>query len=218
MQTNQDAAKDRIARPLVTNAIKNQYHASLAMLVHAIELCPHEFWVRSDGANPFWRIAYHALFYTDLYLREDDTSFTPRAFHQTGLQDLDDIPATPDLQELLELPTRPPQTGIPFSKAQLLEYAHWCDGMIDGWVDACDLGSPVSGFRWHMPPRSKLEHHVMEIRHLQHHAAQLSGLVHVANGAHVEWVGANPPRTSRRTHISADGLAPLTPLSVDAGS
>lgn len=192
MQISQDVTDDRVAGTLVRTAIKNQYHASLAMLLRTIELCPDELWVKSDGGNPFWRIAYHALYYTDLYLRQDDSSFTPQAFHQTGLQDLDDVPAPPELQELLELPTRPPQTGIAYSKRQLLEYAEWCDAMIDEWLDACDLESPDSGFRWHSPRRSKLEHHVMEIRHLQHHAAQLAALVHAVTGAHIEWVGANP--------------------------
>ena len=41
--------------------------AALAMLRQAIGRCPDTAWHRDRGYRPLWRIAYHALFFTDLY-------------------------------------------------------------------------------------------------------------------------------------------------------
>src|SRR5437016_11355850 len=49
--------------------LKSQYHASLAMLRDTIERCPDALWTSGDYLNPFWRIAYHALYYTHFYLQ-----------------------------------------------------------------------------------------------------------------------------------------------------
>ena len=97
------------------SALKSQYHGVLAMLRQAIERCSDELWANSEYANPFWRIAYHTLYYTHLYLQPNEASFRPWEHHQTGLQDMDDIPSSPDIQDLIELPHRPPQTGEPVS-------------------------------------------------------------------------------------------------------
>ncbi|MHC4470712.1 MAG: hypothetical protein ACYS99_07085 [Planctomycetota bacterium] len=52
--------------------VKSQYHAALAALREAIELCPDPVWLDSAHHNPYWQIAYHTLFYTHLYLMPDE--------------------------------------------------------------------------------------------------------------------------------------------------
>lgn len=175
---------------ILRSALKSQYHAALAMLRQAIELCPDEEWADGRDAVPFWRVAYHALYYSHLYLQPDESSFTPWEHHQTGLQDLDDVPGPPHLLEVLELRHRPPQTGVPYTKAQVMAYWGVCDGTVDEAIDAFDTASPETGFSWHDPPRSKVQHHIEAIRHIQHHAAQLASRVHAASGASVEWIGS----------------------------
>ena len=70
--------------------LKSQYHACLAMLRDTIERCPDELWTSRDYRNPFWRIAYHVLYYTDFYLQPNADSFRPWDHHQTGIQFMDD--------------------------------------------------------------------------------------------------------------------------------
>ena len=118
------------------SALKSQYHAALAMLHGAIERCPGGLWSSEEYLNQFWRIAYHALYYTHLYMQPSADVFTPWQHHQTGIQHMDDIPAPPEIEDLTELPHRPPQTGEPYTKAQLLEYLSICDQMV--------YGSPLS--------------------------------------------------------------------------
>jgi len=171
---------------LLRAVLKSQYHAALAMLRLAIERCPDGLWASPDYTNPFWRIAYHALYYSHLYIQPGLTYFRPWEHHQTGLQFMDDVQAPPEIQELTELPHRPPQTGKPYSKTEVLEYWRVCDRMVDESVDALDLTSPESGFSWYK--LSKAEHQIISIRHIQHHAAQLVDRVRAATGAGIDWV------------------------------
>ena len=64
-------------------ALKSQYHAALKTLRLAIEACPDAKWNDpADGLAPFWRVAYHTLFFTHFYLQKDEASFQPWALHQ----------------------------------------------------------------------------------------------------------------------------------------
>jgi hypothetical protein len=48
----------------IRSALKFQYHAALKTLREAIEKCPDAMWNDpAGGAVPFWRVAYHALFF-----------------------------------------------------------------------------------------------------------------------------------------------------------
>lgn len=168
--------------------LTSQYHAALAMLRQSIELCPDELWSDTAHTNQFWRIAYHVLYYTHLYIQPTVFTFTPWEHHQTGLQYMDDIKAPPEIEELVELPDRPAQTGVPYTKAELLTYWDICEGMIDASVDELNLLDPESGFSWYK--LSKLEHQIISLRHIQHHTAQLMDRVRAATGSGIDWVGA----------------------------
>lgn len=179
------STQDRLA-PL----LKNQYHAALGMLKLGIERCPEDLWVDATPTNPYWRIAYHALYFTHLYLQSRLEDFRPWEHHQTGMHDLDDVPAPDEDIDWFELPHRPPQTG-PYTKEQILAYWRLCDESVDRSVDALDLESEESGFHWY--PVGKLEHQLINLRHLQHHAAQLGDrLRNATSNVGVEWYGRWP--------------------------
>ena len=57
--------------------IRSQYQASLEMLAQAIFKCPQSLWADPQDKNQFWHIAYHALFYTHLYLQASEEEFPP---------------------------------------------------------------------------------------------------------------------------------------------
>ncbi len=181
------SANNTIAMEAIRSALKSQYHATLAMLRTAIRRCPDDLWTRSDGhTNPFWRIAYHTLFYTHLYLQPNNWVFHPWEHHQRGIQHMD----------------RPLRTRRPYIKAEVLTYWSICESLVDDAVDALDLNNPQSGFSWYKIP--KMEHQIVNIRHIQYHEAQLADRLRVATGAGVGWAdarrarGANPfghPRT-----------------------
>jgi hypothetical protein len=64
-----------------------------------------------------------------------------------------------------------------------------CDGMVDWAVEALNLTSAECGFGWYQMP--KLEHQIMNIRHVQHHAAYLAARLRAggATGGGA-WVGS----------------------------
>jgi hypothetical protein len=161
--------------------LKSQYHAALAMLRHAVELCPEEAWAGAGHVNAPWQIAYHTLFFAHEYSQPSQEAARPWEHHQADNQYPDAIPGPPDPTSKLPLLPRP------YTKAEVLAYWDFCDGRMDQWIDALDLSSPKSGFHYKM---SKLEHQILNIRHIQHGAAQLADRVRAAADLGVDWVGA----------------------------
>lgn len=168
--------------------LKSQYHASLAMLRDAIEQCPDEVWLNQAHTNAFWQIAYHVLFYTHLYLHDDEASFRPWAQHQRHVQYPSGVPGRQDVDPSL------PRLPDPYSKAQVLELWNICDASVDEAVDRIDVNREDSGFWWYK--MSKLEHQLVNIRHIQHHTAQLMDRLRASANLGIRWVGARGPRAS----------------------
>jgi hypothetical protein len=162
--------------------LKSQYHAALAMLRQAVELCPDEAWASNEHVNSVWQIAYHTLFFAHLYMQPNEDTFRPWEHHQSEAQYPDGIagPADPDSS----LPLLP----SPYTKAQVLAYWRVCDQMVDETINGLDLVSPQSGFSWYKV--SKLEHQMVNVRHIQHGAAQIADRVRSATGNGIDWVGA----------------------------
>src|SRR4029077_13515438 len=59
------------------SAIRQQFHAAIDMLGNAIEACPNSVW-SSQAPRAFWHLAFHTLFFLDLYLSEcEESQFHP---------------------------------------------------------------------------------------------------------------------------------------------
>ena len=140
----------------IRSALKSQYHAALAMLREAIETCPDPIWVSGNPPRQFWRLAYHTLFFTHLYLEVHMDDFQAWSKHR------DEVESDQE-RELLE-PT-------PYSRAEILEYFAIVDGRVDSQIDKIDLNSQETGIPWYKMP--KLDHVILNLRHVQEHAGQL---------------------------------------------
>jgi hypothetical protein len=178
---------DTLPKSAFTDSLKNQYHANLAMLREAIERCPDELWFDARPTNAFWQIAYHVLFFTHFYLARDAASFVPWAEHQSGTQNDDGIPGPPDPRSPL------PLIPQPYTRDQALRYWAIVDALVDRSVDVMDLHRDETGFHYRM---SKLEHQLVNLRHLSHHAAQLADRLRQANGHGVKWMGGSRPASA----------------------
>lgn len=164
----------------VRGVLKGQYHAALAMLRQAIERCPEELWTAGGHPSAFWQIAYHTLFFTHLYLQPEEKAFVGWEQAREEYQFLEALPWPPN---------RPPKLGEPYPQAEVLEYWRACDAMIDAGVDRLDLEAADCGFWWYKMP--KLDHQLMNIRHIQHHVGQLDDRLRLV-GAEIEWMGGKP--------------------------
>ncbi len=85
-------------------------------------------------------------------------------------------------------PETRPAHAEPYSQAQLLAYWKIVDDAIDSRVDAMDLDAETSGFDWYKIP--KLEHQLVNLRHIQAHVGQMSELL-MAQGIDTDWVGSD---------------------------
>ena len=158
--------------------LKSQYRASLDMLKQTINYCPENLWTDAAYPNPFWHVAYHALFFLHMYLQPDSDSFRPWSKHRKDYEFMGPVPWPPHNQ---------PNIEEPYTKGQLMEYLHLCEEMVDDAVEKLDLDAQECGFWWYK--MSKFEHQFVNIRHTQHHAAQLMDRLRQVAGVGVDWIG-----------------------------
>lgn len=156
------------------NVIRSQYYASLSMLEEAVTKCPDALWDAAETANRFWLVAYHALFYTHLYLQPSLDDFKPWAKHRERYHDMGHVSAAQAGTEI-----------VAYSKAEVLEYLAFCRTVVDARVAELDL-EQASGFHW--LPFDKLELQLYNIRHLQHHTGELAERLG-GRGVEIGWVG-----------------------------
>lgn len=154
-------------------ALAAQYRAGLWMLRQSIERCPDDLWASGEHPRTFWRIAYHAIFYTHLYLAPSNDTFTPWEKHQSQARILWD-----DDEEGL------PPREVTYSQTELMEYADFVSRHVDEFLLQLDLDAPHCGFSWYKV--SKLEHQFVNLRHLGIHIGQLQELLY-ARGIDLDW-------------------------------
>jgi hypothetical protein len=150
----------------------SQYRAALEMLKQTIIHCPEALWNTRDTAPPFWQIAYHAIFYTHLYIQDSQQTFTPWSKHREEYQFSDQMP-----QPVHQAP----------DKAIVLEYLAFCEQQVLEKVTGTNLEA-ASGFDW--LPFRKLELHLYTIRHIQQHVGELMERLGSRAGIKIDWIGS----------------------------
>ncbi len=161
----------------VTQVILSQYEAALSTLGWCIDSCPDEAFNAPVIELAFCQTAFHALFYCDYYLGEDEATFKSQAFH------VEHADVFRDYEELEYRKQR-----HLYERAFLLTYLEHCvEKARVSLANATEesLSAPC-GFE--RRPFSRLELHVVSIRHVQHHAAQLGMRLRVGHGVEMPWV------------------------------
>lgn len=157
-----------------------QFGAAIDMLNDAIELCPDHLWTvalweDTDDTRygQFWFVAYHTLFWLDLFLTGSREGFVPPAPFIRG-----------------SLPEQP------YTKEQILVYLGVCRTKCQATIEALteDKAHQRCVFEWMQP--GFLELQLYSMRHVQEHAGQLSlvlgqhgvlGLDWIANARGQDW-------------------------------
>ena len=152
------------------------YSPALAMLNNCINLCPDEFWADDNKGTPFWRIAYHTLFYTDFYLSDGPQNFRPWENHLATYNALGEF--TPDGQKVI--------ITTVYVKEQLKAYLTQLTEALPNRINEETLTSPC-GFAW--VRKSNLGLHLYIIRHIQHHTGQLVERLHGYGIKGIAWLG-----------------------------
>ena len=166
--------------------IWQQFGAAIAMLDNALRACPDSLWqepVWQDPSVParraeFWYVAYHALFWLDLYLFGSEEGFAPPAPFSLVEQDDANGPLPDRVYFRDEL------------RAYLASLRQHCRTTIETLTDE-RARQPVS-FDWMREGEvvTYAELQLYSMRHVQEHAAQLSLLLgrHGVSGDAIDWV------------------------------
>jgi len=162
--------------------IWQQFGAAIDMLDDALRACPDDLWnvrVWGDPYAEFWNIAYHALFWLDLYLSGSADGFVPPA--PFTLDELDPAGQLPDR---------------PYTKGELQAYLghgrQKCQATIEAMTDET-ARQPV---RISSGEVSFAELLLYTMRHVQEHAAQLNLILGQKVGSSPGWVAR--AKNSRR--------------------
>jgi hypothetical protein len=141
----------------------SQYEAALSMLNQCVAACPAEHWDAKIGNGPFRWVVYHTLFFTDLYLTTSNEEFELRDLHRRVGDERED------------------RACLGLEHVEALEYATVCRAKIPVTlsIETPELLAGPSGFSWY--PISRGELHLVNIRHIQHHAGQLSAFLRKVN-------------------------------------
>jgi hypothetical protein len=165
----------------IRQALKEQYRAGLAMLADCVEKCTDELWFSGQHPRTFWRIAFHAAFFTHLYLGQTEAAFEPWPARKEDIHPgLWESPAEVEPYEL-------PAEAETYSKSEMLTYIQFISELIESTVSHLDLDAEETGFSWYKN-MTKLSHQLLNLRHLQGHVGQLSEIL-MAKHIDIDWVG-----------------------------
>jgi len=159
--------------------IWQQFGASIDMLENALRTCPDELWssqmwedrTMPPGFSEFWYVAYHTLFWLDLYLSGSVEGFNP--------------PAPFTLDELDPAGLLPERV---YTRNELLSYLEHnrtkCRATIEALTDERVQQRCV--FAWGEVSFGELL--LDNMRHVQEHSAQLSMFLGQQKGSNARWV------------------------------
>ena len=157
----------------------HQFGAAIDDLDNALRACPDELWRVRLWEHPeerpefsqFWYLAYHALFWLDLYLTGAEEGFVP-----------------PAPFELIEQDEDGPVPARPYTKEELLAYLDGCRRRCQATIEATSDEAAERRCRFGWGEVSFAELLLYNMRHVAGHAAQLNLLLGQKTGSAPDWV------------------------------
>ncbi len=159
--------------------LTRQFEASLCMLHLCVARCPDASWNQPVANLKFCQAAFHAVFFTDLYLQPSDDvgAFKQQPFH------VEHSGVFGDYEELEDRPQ-----VLLYEKPFVANYLQRVRAKAQETIarESANVLKGPSGFAWRKCTRAEL--HCYNIRHVQHHAAQLSLRLRLDANVHIPWV------------------------------
>ena len=151
--------------------IWQQFGAAIDMLENSMAACPDTLWGDRAQRPEFWYVAFHTLFYLDLYLSDSDKGFAP--------------PAPFTLDEMDERGLMPDRV---YTKEELQKYLEHgrekCRTTIVSLTE--ERANRRCGFHW--LDISVAEVLLYNMRHVQHHTGQLNLILRQKIDSAPRWV------------------------------
>lgn len=153
-----------------------QFGAAIQMLENAIRLCPEDLWKDRSRYHKLWHMAFHTLFWLDLYLSGEMEGFKPP--EPFGLEELDPKGVLPDRV---------------YTKDEMLGYLDHCQVKGRSVIDRLDEESETRPFKFPRCDMPFAELLLYNLRHVQHHTAQINLLLRQEIHDAPRWVGRVDP-------------------------
>ena len=166
----------------VRQLLVNQYEAALSTLCLCIRECPEDAWDVKIGNGPFQWVAFHTLFFTDLYLSGDEQTFRSQQFHKDHVEHFGNY---------IELQNVTPVTV--FERQFINQYLEHCLKLVKEVMAKETEQTLAESCGFGRKQLSRAELHLYNIRHVQHHAAHLSLRLRLDYGIDIPWVGSGRP-------------------------
>lgn len=158
-----------------------QFGAAIDMLGETIHDCPADLWEAplwddqpdqwvAAGFSKFWYLAYHTLFWLDLYLTGAEQGFAPpEPFALVEMDAGESLPRT-------------------YTREELLGYLDICRRRCQQTISAmtAEQANRLCRFSWAELPFAELQ--LYNLRHVQEHGAQLRMFLGQRAGTPVGWV------------------------------
>lgn len=151
-----------------------QFGAAIDMLQNAIAACPDALWGDRSRRPEFWYVAYHTLFFLDLYSHGTVDGFRP--------------PEPFTLDEMDPAGVLPPRV---YTKDELLAYLRHGREKARAEVEALteETAARPCGIPWLELSEGELV--LDNLRHVQHHAAQLNLILRQETDSAPRWVSTS---------------------------
>jgi len=156
--------------------LASQYEIALTMLKGVIDEIDDHLWSDSSGSkDAAWHIAYHAVFYANIYCSPSEEAISSWDKECRDHQILGPTPWPPHDRFV---------PSEPYSKSEIIEFVNFVLDAIPDYLEQLD---PEQACWPHWYKQNQLEFHLNNLRHIQHHTAQL---IERNNGSSVGWIGA----------------------------
>jgi hypothetical protein len=160
----------------IRKTIELQYEKAGSILTNTIERYDDELWMAADGYSyPAWRVAYHAVYFTNIYCSPTEESISAWPHERENYQILGRTPWPP--YELVV-------ATEPYSRAEIGEYLCFVLEAVPGYLEGIEPEADCWPF-WY--DENQLEFHFNNLRHLQHHTAELIERHDIATGFSYPW-------------------------------
>jgi len=160
-----------------TEAMRNQFDSTYAMINNLIAICPNDVWLESYNDVPFWHQVYHFVFFIDFWIRDtyDGSEFKSMNFDERIL---------PELDTKID-------GALHISKVDMLEYLKVIQIKTSRVFDNLNddlLGTPII--------KGKIQYtyadvFIGQIRHIMYNIGYLNGCLRQRNLPESDWYSYN---------------------------
>ena len=151
-----------------------QLEPPVKMLLAAVETCPDDVWADLDGDWPVGQHVLHATYFFDRWMRADDMPFTPPAFVDVDVAEME-------------------RTGDPVDRLPLRGYLADVHARAVGMLGRLSDEALTVDIEANGEVKSVADVTIGQIRHLMYHAGCVSSILRQATGRPLIWIGFHKP-------------------------